>query len=110
MTYGLKLLELQSDQDAFLFACLSIFLIALTFLFGQDLLNVLLVGLSLLLPLQGLKSLQQSGVISRGIGSGLLETGKMIMLAVPLLLIFICYFPDGAAVVDASKARTGFTG
>lgn len=111
MTYGLKLLELQSDRDAFLFACLSIFLIALTFLFGQDLLNVLLVGLSLLLPLQGLKSLQQSGVISQGIGSGLLETGKMIMLAVPLLLIFYLLFPRmGPLWSMPLKARTGFTG
>lgn len=111
MTYGLKLLELQSDRDAFLFACLSIFLIALTFLFGQDLLNVVLVSGSLLLPLQGLKTLQQSPGASQAVWPGLLQTGKMVLLALPLLLVFYLLFPRmGPLWSMPLKTRTGFTG
>jgi transglutaminase-like putative cysteine protease len=111
MTYGLKLLELHTTRDAFLFAFLSMFLITLAFLFGQDLFNVMLVFAALLLPLHALKSMQQVNNNRKLTTRGLVGTARLVMVALPLLVVFYVLFPRiGPLWSMPLKTSSGFTG
>ncbi len=111
LTYGLKLLELHTPRDAFLFAFLSLFLLALVFLFGQDLASVMLVFAAFLVPLHALRTMHQGSRIALRGGRGLAGTGSLLLLALPLLLVFYVLFPRiGPFWSMPLKSRTAFTG
>ncbi len=111
LTYSLKLLELKSYRDAFVFAVLSLFLIILVFLYGQSLLEVSLVLVSIVLPLAALLALQDAEPGSAGWLKRFSAGARILGWAIPLLIFIYVVFPRvGPLWAMPLKSNSAFTG
>ncbi len=110
LAYGLKMLELKSRRDAYIFGFLSILLLTLGLLFSQAPFFTLYIFLSMAVCLLALMSINSRicvGLLKRNMTNVI----SMMLLAIPLLVVFYLVFPRfGPLWSMPLKSNTAFTG
>jgi len=110
--FSLKLIEVKKRRDLFLLLYLAFFVIAASFLYSQSLFLVLYQLFAVVVVLSGL-SATQSASAQLQISHSLRLSSKLIVQAIPLLLLLFFVFPRLSpiwAVSDSSlKSRTGMS-
>lgn len=110
--FSLKLIEVRNRRDLYLVFYLAFFVIAASFLYSQSLALVIYQFCSCILICAGLVATQQS-TSDRHVLQSLRVATKMILQAIPLLLLFFFMFPRLGpiwSVADSSlNSKTGMS-
>lgn len=108
---ALKLLEIYHRRDARVVLYVALFLAATAFLFHESVWMAGYILLAVVLILAALNSIQQGG--DRPFGAPLAMAGKLLLPALPFMLLLFFLFPRlepfWSVTLDAAGARTGLS-
>ncbi len=108
---ALKLLEMRAKRDLFVVAFLSFFLVLAQFFYSQSILTALIMFAAVIMLLAAQLSFQYTGMVPP-LRQRLFLSGKIFLLAIPLMLVLFLLFPriQGPLWGLPSDAQSGKSG
>ena len=113
----LKVLEIKNQRDGYIIIFISLFLLAVNFLFEQGLFTALYSLMAVWLLLAALVGLHQTLYSDQQLGKNLRRAGKtsfqVLLLSLPIMLVLFLLFPRLGPLwslnLQSNKAKTGLS-